>query len=319
VATISNGLVAGGSNLVLADDVVICHDLYDPVRDYSWEERHRRTFVRPSRNQIAWLMPTRPHRTLARAANFTDACAANYAHWMTEVLPRISLFCENEKFNGIPLLVDAGLHRNLMESLRIVAGEQHEIVTLAPGETVLASELFVVSVTGYVPFERRSNRVKGHSHGTFSPQALLNLRQRIWRNLPPTVRKPGTRIVIRRNSGIRIVTNEHEIEQALVARGFTAVEPERLSFEEQVKLFSNAEIVVGATGAAFANLIFCPPSAKIIIMISNYRHMPYWYWQNMACAVGNHVTYVLGSCTDTFANLHSNFRINPADVLSAIE
>ena len=67
------------------------------------------------------------------------------------------------------------------------------------------------------------------------------------------------------------------------------------------------------------NLIFCKPMAKIIIMIPIYRHTSYWYWQNIACAVGNRVNYVLGKITRTAeSRIHSDFQINPSDLLDAI-
>ena len=53
--------------------------------------------------------------------------------------------------------------------------------------------------------------------------------------------------------------------------GFEVVRPEALGVVEQISLFRHATVVVGATGAAFANCLFCPPAAKIFeIQPSNY-------------------------------------------------
>ena len=38
----------------------------------------------------------------------------------------------------------------------------------------------------------------------------------------------------------------------------------KLSFFEKIYLFKNAEIIVGAHGAGFSNLIFCKPKTKVI-------------------------------------------------------
>lgn len=319
IAEVHNALVTGGTNLIMIDDSVICHDLYDFTHDYTAEEMDWRAYIWPHRQRIAWRMSTAPTRELDRAACFTDACAHNYAHWMTEVLPRIHLFCRAEGTSEVPLIVNDGLHNNLMESLRAVAGDKREIVTLPTGICVGVEHLSLTSVTGYIPFDRRFNRLKNHSHGRFSPFALLSLCQCLQA-------KPGEpscstirRVFVKRNSGIRNITNTREIEEHLVARGFSVIEPEYLTHAQQIALFSNADVVIGATGAAMANLIFCKPTAKIIIMISDYKFMPYWYWQNMACAVGNRVTYVLGKCTGPRAYLHSDFTVNLSDVLDAID
>lgn len=319
IAEVRNALVTGGTNLVMTGDLVICHDLYDFTHDYTSEELNGRAFIWPQRQRIAWLMRNTSGRELDRAACFTDACASNYAHWITEILPRINMFCRAEESSEVPLIVNDDLHRNLMESLRAVAGDKREILTLPTGISVKVERLSLTSVTGYVPFERRSNRLRNHSHGRFSPFALLSLRQRLQERLGAPSGLPIRRIFIKRNSGIRNITNACEIEELLVARGFLVVEPELLTHAQQVELFSNADVVVGATGAAMVNLIFCKPAAKIIIMIPIYRHTSYWYWQNIACAVGNRVNYVLGKITRTAeSRIHSDFQINPSDLLDAI-
>lgn len=316
ITEVCNALVTGGTNLVMTENLVICHDLYDFPRDFTPEEQNWRAYIWPHRHRIAWLMPTTPIRELERAACFTDGCAHNYAHWMTEVLPRIKLFCGANRSPEIAIIVNDGLHNNIMRSLRSVVGEKREIVSLPMGSCVRVERLSVTSVAGYVPFERRSNFIQGHSHGRFSPFALLTLRQ----SLQDSQSKSSIRkVYIKRNSEIRNITNAKEIEDLLFAYGFTIVEPEKLSHEEQVALFTNADLLVGATGAAMANIIFCKPSTKIVILISDYKFMPYWYWQNMACSVGNRVTYVLGKCTYPDAHLHSDFYVKALDVLDAID
>ena len=47
-------------------------------------------------------------------------------------------------------------------------------------------------------------------------------------------------------------------------KGFTSYKVGQLSFKQQIHLFKNAKIIVGAHGAAFANLAFCNPGTQII-------------------------------------------------------
>jgi capsular polysaccharide biosynthesis protein len=319
ITEVSNALVTGGTNLIMIDHAVICHDLYDFPHDYTSEELNGRTYIWPNRQHIAWLMSTASSVDLECAACFTDACAHNYAHWMTEVLPRINLFCNIEQSLKVPLIVNDGLHSNLIESLRVVAGDKREIIALPTGVGVRVKHLSITSVAGYVPFQRRSNRSRNHSHGRFSPFALELLRQRL-REGQGVASSPSIRqVFIKRNSGIRNIINSREIEDFLISLGFSLVEPELLTHAQQVTLFSNADVIVGATGAAMANIIFCKPTANIIIMIPIYPHTSYWYWQNIARAVGNQINYVLGVITSTAASgIHSDFHINSSDLLDAI-
>ena len=319
IAKVSNALVTGATNLVVTDDAILCHDLYDFSHDYTSEELNGRTYIWPNRHRIAWLMRTVPIFNIDAGACFTDACAYNYAHWITEVLPRICQFCQSHEYLEVPIIINGGLHRNLMESLQTIAGTHREVITLSAGVGAQVKQLLLTSAVGYVPFERRSKWLKNHSHGRFSPHALMALRKAVREELEERPLTSKRRIFIKRNSGIRNITNAEEIERLLITYGFHVIEPEKLTFAQQVALFSNVDMVVGATGAAMANLIFCEPFARIIIMIPVYRHTSYWYWQNIACAVGNRITYVLGKTNRTnISGIHSDFYVDPSDVLAAI-
>lgn len=318
VAIINNAITYGGTNLILADGEVICHDLYDFKRDYTSEEFHGRTLIDQKSKCIRWLLNDEAPELVPVAATFVDACAPNYAHWMTEVFPRIMLFCAEEKFRGIPIVVNDGLHKNIMESLFLVAGADREIITLPIGRALVVSELYLISVAGYVPFERRKNKLSGHSHGIFSPHAFLKIRK-YFNELDKSEINWPEKIFLRRNSGVRKVTNSVEIENLLVAHGYVIVEPEKLSFSEQVGLFLNAKTVVASSGAAIANMIFCQPASQVIIFISRQKNTSYWYWQNMAIASGGSVRYVLGETVGENKNsIHDDFYVCPDEVLKAL-
>jgi capsular polysaccharide biosynthesis protein len=319
LTTVHDAVVTGGTNLIRKGEQILCHDLYDFSRDYTSEETHGRTVITRT-GGVKWLMNSAvPEELIPVAASFVDACALNYAHWLTEVLPRIALFCSRDQLRDVPIIVDDGLHKNLMESLLLVAGPLRTVFMLPLGRALRVERLFAVSPTGYVPFGPRSTRLKSRSHGTFSPVALNLVANKIASGFDPAADLPR-KIVIRRNSGIRRMLNADDIEQQLVNKGFTIVEPEKLSLREQVRIFSSAEVVVGATGAAFANIVFCRPTARIIIMISKHENMPYWYWQHIACSVGCSVEYVLGDIVrGSDLGIHGDFHIDPRHVLEAID
>ena len=322
VTTVRDAVVTGETNLILTGEEALCHDLYDFPRDYTSEELHGRTVINLKTSCVRWLVNDASPESVPVAAAFVDACALNYAHWMTEVLPRICLFCSEDRFRDVPIVVNDGLHQNLMASLFVVTAPGRTIITLPAGRALRVERLFVVSPTGYVPFERRTNKLSGHSHGVFSPHAFRVLRERVKAWMPEAEEGSSSpqNIYLRRNSGIRKVINGSEIERLLAERGFAVVEPEHLTFAQQVKLFANADMVVGGSGAALANLVFCPPDTLIVVLISKFPDIPYWYWQNIACANGNAVSYVLGRIAkDGYSGIHSNYSVDTVDLLSAIE
>ena len=58
--------------------------------------------------------------------------------------------------------------------------------------------------------------------------------------------------------------NNNVIKKLLSKRGFKILQTGKLDFLEQVKLFHNANLVIGPHGAAFSNLVFCKPETKVI-------------------------------------------------------
>lgn len=317
VAEISNALVYGGTNLVFTQDAVICHDLYDFERDYTSEELHGRHVIDAKKMRMRLLRHDATPEKLAVAAAFVDACAPNYAHWLTEVLPRIAAFCAEDRFLGVPIVVNDGLHKNIMESLHLAAGPEREIITLPIGRAIQADSLYITSVAGYVPFERRDDQLSGYSHGLFSSSAFDLIRKRVFAftDKLPQQNWPE-KIYLRRNSGARKVTNASKLDQILTNRGYVIVEPEKLTFLQQAMLFSKAKEIVGSSGAALANLIFAPSNASVQILIGKYPNTSYWYWQNIACASGKVVSYILGEVdARDHSGIHADFTVNLQHVL----
>ena len=318
LTTIKNGMVYGGTNLTLLEEEVICHDLYNFETDYTSEELHHRTLINPRKNQIRWLLHDSSPQKILTAAAFTDACAPNYAHWLTEVLPKIALFCSRSEFKSIPIIINDDLHENIMESLSYIV-QDREVIKLPIGYGIMVEELLLISATGYVPFDRRSEAIALKSHGQFSAQSFQILRQQV-ANIPVSLIKDSwpEKIYIRRNSGIRKVTNSQEVEKFLKSQEYVVVEPEKLSFSQQVQLFAHAKSIVASSGAALANLIFLPENAEIIVLIGEYPNTSYWYWQNMACASGNVIKYVFGKILSKSAGIHADFEINIDDLKSSL-
>ena len=70
--------------------------------------------------------------------------------------------------------------------------------------------------------------------------------------------------VSRRDASFRRVLNEAEIMPLLRQHGFEEVAMSDLSVAEQAKLFSEAAVLVGPNGSAFANLVFANPACRVI-------------------------------------------------------
>ena len=321
VAAVNDGIVYGGTNLVMVKGEVVCHDLYDFDSDFTSEELHGRTLIDPKFGRIRWLQHDKQPVRIPVAAVFVDACASNYAHWLTEVMSRMALFCADDRFKHIPIIINDGLHPNILESLQVVAGPEREIITLPVGRALHADELYLTSVAGYVPFDRRTKKQNGHSHGIFSPPAFEHLRN-VKQHVAGKFADIGwpDKIYLRRNSGARKVTNAIEIEKLLVANGFQVIEPEKLTFTQQIQLFNHAKQIIAPTGASLANGIFCKPQTKVAVLMGKHEDMIYRYWFNMLDPLQVRVTYVLGNIVkEKDLGIHGDFYVNPDDVRDLLE
>ncbi len=322
--TLSDVAVRGRSNLVTLPDGIVRHGLINMAADVPPEEFYARLSIAPDRGSAAWVA-TDPFNVayLPEAAVFVDGVAFNYAHWLTEVLPRIAAFVREPGRAAIPLLVDADLHANILRSISLVAGPDVTIHRLAPDQLVRVGLLHNISVTGYVPFKLRRQAEEPVCHGLFGGQALSEMVGKL--RLASGVGDARPKLLIRRNSSMRHMVNEDEIEQALTAQGFVVVEPERLTLEEQVAAFSSARMIVGATGAAIANLVFCRADCPTVVLMPKFRETAYWYWRRMAAAAGaGPVVHVSGEqvsrTEDPYHPLavHQDFRVEVGDVLAAV-
>jgi capsular polysaccharide biosynthesis protein len=66
---------------------------------------------------------------------------------------------------------------------------------------------------------------------------------------------------------------------------------EKLSFREQVELMFGAKVIVGASGAAFSNILFCQKGARVLSwLLPQYKGFS--SFSNLAQAVGADMRYI---------------------------
>ena len=80
--------------------------------------------------------------------------------------------------------------------------------------------------------------------------------------------------VNRNGSKRREITDIHKVEEFLQSRA-TSYFLEEQSFEEQVKIFNNAKVIILAHGAAMSNMFFCK-KGTVIIEVTCGRNWPFF-------------------------------------------
>lgn len=129
--------------------------------------------------------------------------------------------------------------------------------------------------------------------------------------------------ISRINSGRRKVTNEAEVQQYLLTKGFTVLECENRSIGEVIKIMSKAEIVVGPHGAGMSNIAFCRKGTQIIEFFSQHISKEYWLFSE---SLG--FDYSCLPCADNIGKKYYEqeldyknlfFEINAADITVNID
>jgi capsular polysaccharide biosynthesis protein len=205
--------------------------------------------VRVEGDQVVFRAPSKVPQ-LERATIFMAwGGLHSYGHFLIECLPALVAAIETDATRRFPAIAPPLLpwHRDL---LALLLGS-------APPPRVIEAPLARIEDAIYA---------STLDHFLHAPNAPLDrVRERILATsaVDPTI-GPRRIYVSRRDSADRVLINELDLETALAARGFAIVRPATLSVREQVALFHGADVVVAATGAAMANILFCRPGTKVV-------------------------------------------------------
>jgi capsular polysaccharide biosynthesis protein len=191
--------------------------------------------------------------------------APNFGHYLLDVVPLVHL----GKEIGAPMLSWPlkPWQKEILARLGVGPGRIREI----PCKTHLVDHPVI------------SNRLSGLGAHIAHPQAKRTF-DTIKANVPIErhASLPRRFYLVRGQGHGRALKNRDSLVEALAARGVVAVQPELLSFDQQVALFARADLVVAEFGAALANVVFCPPGAKVVEIISEGQHDP---WSSHLCAM----------------------------------
>ncbi len=185
------------------------------------------------------MLRARP-RSLPGCVSFLHLNAANYFHAVAYVLPRRPLLDLAGIDAKLPIVIAADLARQPFFAGVIEAGyfAGRELVEVAAGETIVAAEIVVV-------------RPEAGTRATFDLVLDgLGLPER------PTGQ---ARIFIRRGAraaNSRLIRNEAQLIELLAGFGFAAIDPQDLSFRQQVELFAAAACIVSQHGAGLTNMLY---------------------------------------------------------------
>ena len=183
----------------------------------------------------------------------------NYFHWIFDILPKIKLCSEHYLLKEIDFFYISNLQNYQKQTLSILNIEEDKILNSDLYRHIQASELIVVDHPWYH---------KGFilDQVEFLPSWIIHWLKDVYLKYAKKFDNNEKIYIDRTESKFNHcqIQNDNEIFNFLKEQGFSKYKVGELSFFEQIYLFNNAKIIIGAHGAAFTNLAFCKPNTKII-------------------------------------------------------
>ena len=275
ILDIQQGKISGRHALVTTDDnQIIAESVFNHLPYIEALSSGRLHYPQTPSEFLRQLSFTAHYDSVFVLANYFGNA---FYHWILESLPRLWLWQEYQHMTGqsLPVLLTHPLPEFAQQTLDILGVKDVIFWDATRAEVKQLVMPMAVNGTG-IPSRPILEQV--------SEQLIANIA-----NLPQF---DNPRIYItRKNSPKRRVINEDEVLALLEKHGFEVFALETLSLTEQIALFQQAEIVIGAHGAGFANCIHSKNIKLLEFFEPSYINICFY---RLACAFGFDYGYLVG-------------------------
>ncbi|MBP9765368.1 glycosyltransferase family 61 protein, partial [Candidatus Babeliales bacterium] len=187
-------------------------------------------------------------------------CSHMYFHWLTEVLSRLAMIEMMQiPYEYVYAPYDAKFMKETFELWGIDSSKILNPDTQYP--SIKAQNLIVPTIVC-------TPRMESKDFCNYIRKDLLDY---VRNKLANAVKDHNCSVpmhpkifVSRKDAGNRQIVNEDEIFAMFKPFGFVRYELGRLSVADQIKLFEQAEIIVGPHGGGFTNILFSKPGTSLI-------------------------------------------------------
>lgn len=255
-ARLHNGRLFSNSGIVITEDNIVLEEVSRVLGGHIEETDIFRKIILP-----------RPTVFTETIGVISTSAGEGFFHWMFDVLPRI--FIINQSPWNVDKIVVNSVNSKFQEETLSLLDLLDNVIVLKENEHIQANELIVPSLPG--------------SSGNM-PKWVCDFLRRSFLPVSGSVDGKKKRLYVSRvnaNNG-RSVLNESDVMDLLAPLGFEVIYSENLSFQEQVRYFSQAEVIIAPHGAGLSNLVFCDEKTKVLEFFSpNYVNACYYALTNM--------------------------------------
>lgn len=276
--------IYGATDLISSGEIAIS-DIYARDRGKNRYEIERGSIIYCSKKGKWMFVAYRDKGEIVEEAiSCVGGACYNYFHFTFEILSRLVFIDDRyEEYRALPILVDqAALNipqmRDLLERVNIY---HHPIIPVEGCHRLHVKKLLYVSRNLWMPLDFKPETVTKAEDYMFSRSVADHIRKRVLGGDSKVGESAYKKIFIsRRRCKVQRLSNSIEIEQIFSEHGYQIVFPEEMSFDEEVAVFHRADVIVGATGAAFTNIVFCHEGAKVGIILPSNNDI--YFFSNIA-------------------------------------
>jgi len=311
--------VSGNSSAVAIKDRICVPDLYVGRPELQITDA---SFFVSQADSVGTVYCADP-RKLPKGIAVFGSGASNWYHWLIEILPAAFLAEGLPKdYSDFPLIVpeECLAVKSYRDSLAVFSGGR-AVITQPIAAPMTVDKLIWIDSVASGPMNLASGHWPVPSDYRQHAPVLRRYRAAIMDRLGIGETSPSRRMFLARDQSRRSY-NQEELLAAATRYGFEPVFPEQLSFREQVELFSSAEFVIGPSGAAFANMLFCQPGTRgLTWLVPSYRG--FCAYSDLAQVIGMRLVYLFTKPEVHIANTHdayiAPYQLDPVEFERALK
>lgn len=255
--------------------------------DHSW--------YGPNVDEIAGLPSLPPRADLVPGVGLSLASewsGQNYGHLILDSVPRLDLFLR------------AGLSLDQIDRVVLSRPNRPGVEALMEAVGVPRAKLLFVDDGNSLRFERLFAPSFPGVRRTYLPWAVDFLRSSFTKACAGGER----RLYVSRAGCTRNARNEADVDALMRAHGFEIYNP--AASTDSRRDFSEADVVVGLSGAGLADLAFCRPGARVLELIPSDHVYPYYF--TLSNAAGLDYAYLV--CESEKVRDKKSWGPSPSDV-----
>lgn len=204
----------------------------------------------------------------------------NWYHWLIEILPKMLYYKKDYSRN---ILVDQSCKDipSMAETLQtLVENYDVNIIYLDPLKRYRIKKLYFINEVNKLMYNELNRELASQPVYYYRKESLKELSEILKDKYLTDSISCKPKIYLRRQNTHRTASNEKELAELLSDYQFSFIDLAKCSIQRQVEVLSKAKHIVGTSGAAFTNILFCSPNTKIVIFMPD-NYMSYQFYKEM--------------------------------------